>query len=230
MQFVRLLIVDDEIDFFRTIQVILEENLFVVSYAKDTKEALEKIKQAKPDLILLDIRMPGMDGFQFCRNLKSEITTANIPLIFLSNKRAEFDKVLGLELGAEDFITKSTRERELLARIKTVLRRKKGIVENNDFILTYKKLSINLDRRKILLHNKKIYLTPKEFDLLVLFIKKRGRVLNRTFLVENVWGYEYFKSSRTIDTHVKQLRKKLGAYGKKIVTLKGVGYVFEEDE
>lgn len=229
MRYTRILIVDDELDFIKVVKTILEEEHFVVSSAKNAETAFGKIKEAKPDLILLDIRMPGMDGFQFCRSLKNDVSTANIPLIFLSNKRAEFDKVLGLELGAEDYITKSTRERELLARIKAVLRRRKGKMDK-DVVLTCGKLCINLDKRKVTLDNKEIFLTPKEFDLLALFIKKKGRVLNRTFLVESICGYGYFGTSRTIDTHIKQLRKKLGDYGRKIETLKGVGYVFEEGD
>ncbi|MFH1259748.1 MAG: response regulator transcription factor [Elusimicrobiota bacterium] len=222
----KILLIDDEQDYLKITKTILEDELFLVFSANNPDEAWAKIGKAKPDLIILDITMPGMDGYQFCRKLKGDPGTANLPVIFLSNKSAEFDKVLGLELGAEDYITKSTGEREFIARIKTVLRRR-SISATADAVLTSAKLTINLDTREVNLENKKIILTPKEFDLLALFVKKKGRVLQRNFLFESICGYENFGSSRAIDTHIKQLRKKLGSYGQKIKTFKGIGYVFE---
>lgn len=223
----RILVVDDEEDLIKIVKTILEKEGFNVSPAQDATQAYEKIEKTKPDLIILDLNLPGEDGYQLCHKLKDDPRYKDVPIIILSTRDTEFDKVLGLELGAEDYITKPFGTRELIARVKVALRRRQGI-GSTPAIFKSGKIYINLDKRTVNIQNKEISLTPKEFDLLYLLVKNKGKVLNRSYLTLNICGYEYYGTTRTIDMHIKQLRSKLGKYGKNIVTVEGIGYMYED--
>jgi DNA-binding response OmpR family regulator len=207
---------------------LLETNGYAVTSEADSDVALKRIQAAPPDLLLLDIRMPKKDGFDVCRALKANPATKNIPVIFLSVQAGEADIVAGLELGAEDYIRKPFRKRELLARVKTILRRRETTVETNQ--VNIGPLSIDLNTYAVLLDGKTLTLEPKEFQLLAFFMKREGQVLTRATISENVWGHEHIPTSKTIEVRVDQLRKKLGASGHWIRTLRGIGYRFEVSE
>ncbi len=221
----RIFIIDDEPDMVKIGTDLLEGDGYLVSSSHSPSDALKKIRANLPDLILLDIRLPEMDGFAVCKQLKSDPQTKNIPVIMISVKADETDVVVGLEMGADDYLTKPLRKRELLARVKTALRRLEPDaavqrIECGPMVLDYGSYTATLN-------NKPLTLTPKEFELLGFFLKRKSRVVTRGVLSENVWGIEYTASTRTIDVHVDQLRKKMGKYGGAIVSLKGIGYRFE---
>ena len=221
----RIFVVDDEPDLVKIATDLLSAEGYHVSSATHPDEGLKKIRANPPDLILLDIRMPDKDGFQVCKELKSDPTTKGIPIIMISVKAEETDVVVGLEMGAEDYISKPYRRRELLARVKTALRRTEPeMIEEK---LQIGPFAIDFGRYKASLNKKELTLTPKEFQLLAFFLKKEGRVLTRAAISESVWGIEFSGSTRTIDVHVDMLRKKLGKFAEYIVGMKGVGYRFE---
>ncbi len=221
----RIFIVDDEPDMVRIAADLLEEEGYHVTASTHPEEAIKKIRTNPPDLILLDIRMPDKDGLEVCRELKSDPQTNSVPIIMISVKAEEADVVLGLELGAEDYIPKPYRRRELLARVKTALRR----ADPNQKVerLQVGPFTLDFGSYQAFINKKELSLTPKEFELLSFFLKREGRVLTRAMISESVWGVEYTGSTRTIDVHVDMLRRKLGKWGDAIVGLKGVGYRFE---
>jgi len=221
----RIFIVDDEPDLVKIATDLLQAEGYHVASATHPDEGLKKIKANPPDLILLDIRLPDKDGFQVCKELKSDPKTKAIPIIMISVKAEETDVVVGLELGAEDYIAKPYRKRELLARVKAALRRSEP--EQIDQKIQIGPFCVDFGRYKVLIDKKEVVLTPKEFELLAFFLKKEGRVLTRAMICESVWGFEFTGSTRTIDVHVDMVRKKLGKYSDYIVGLKGVGYRFE---
>lgn len=217
-----ILIVDDEADMRHLIEMYLENSGFSCAQASNSLELFRLLEDREFDLILLDIMMPGEDGFQICRTLRSRRDT---PIIFLTAKGEEWDKVKGLELGADDYIVKPFSPGEMVARIHAVLRRtssKKG----NEQLLKVGGLTINKRARKVFVLNQPVTLTLKEYELLVFFIENSGQALSREQLLEHVWGMEYNGSLRTVDTHVKTLRMKLGK-ADYIVTVWGIGYKFE---
>jgi len=196
--------------------------------AADGLEALEKVKVDQPDLIILDLMLPGIDGLEVCRQLKGNKQTSGIPIIMLTAKQEEIDMVLGLELGADDYVTKPFSPRALLARVKAVLRRSS---KNLGFAgeLVVGNLKMNFERHEVWLGESKIYLTPKEFDLLKFFITNTGKMFSREQLLEKVWGYDYYGDTRTVDVHVRHLRAKLEADEKivsAIETVRKIGYRF----
>lgn len=224
----RVFILEDDADIVRIVSDILSPEGYSVSSSASAKTGLKKIEANPPDLILLDIRLPDTDGFEVCRLIKAQSKLKHIPIIIISAKTDEFDVVTGLELGAEDYVKKPFQRRELLARIKAALRRKN--MEPEPQVLTFGPLKIDLDNYAASVDGKDMNLAPKEFELLAFFTRKEGRVLTRTLISESVWGIEHLPTSRTIDYHVYQIRKKLGAYGRWIKFLKGIGYRFEFDE
>ncbi|CCJ33375.1 MULTISPECIES: winged helix-turn-helix domain-containing protein [Caloramator] len=225
----KILLIDDELHIIELLKYNLETNGYKVFYALNGKEGLKLAIEKKPDLILLDIMLPEMDGFDVCKELKKNESISNIPIIMLTAKSEEFDKILGLELGADDYITKPFSVRELLARVKVVLRRnskeeKKNVVQIHD-------LKLDFDKHEVLKDGKKIELTLKEFELLKLLILNKGKVLTRDFLLDKVWGYEYYGETRTVDVHVRHLRQKIEDDDKNpryIETVRGIGYKFKE--
>lgn len=225
-----ILIVDDEAAIRELLKFNLQKEGYHVLEAETGPDGLVIAKTEKPDLVILDLMLPGIDGLEICRNLKSQQNTAGIPIIMLTAKNEEIDKIIGLELGADDYLTKPFSPRELVARIKAVLRRSnKEALPAGELIVG--KLRLNFSRYEAFLSKNKLELTPKEYELLKLFITNLGRVYSREQLLEKVWGYEYFGDTRTVDVHVRHLRAKLAAepeVAEAIETVRGVGYRFRD--
>ncbi len=225
-----ILIVDDE----PMICELLSFNLHKAGYdtvqADNGHAALEIARTTKLDLIILDVMLPGIDGLEVCRTIKGQQQTAGIPIIMLTAKNDEVDKIIGLELGADDYMTKPFSPRELVARVKAVLRRSHK-ESRHDGELIMGKLKLNFTSYEVYLDQQKMELTPKEYELLKLFVTNIGRAYTREQLLEKVWGYEYFGDTRTVDVHVRHLRAKLAKQpevAEAIETVRGVGYRFSE--
>lgn len=229
-----ILVVEDEPTLQETLAYNLTRQGYVVETASDGQAALEKARQSQPDLIVLDIMLPVLDGFEVCRILRQEMNT---PILMLTARDDEIDRVIGLELGADDYITKPFSMREFLARVKAQLRRVRLIRQELDTetvqpreTLHFGNLTLDLTRREILLDNEPIAVKPKEFDLLLFLARHRGQVLTRELILERVWGWEFSGGSRTVDVHVRWLREKIEknpALPERIVTVRGAGYRFE---
>ncbi len=223
----RILVVEDEPDFARFLGGVLKKEGFVVSETDDGLQALKMVKESPPDLLLLDWNLPGKNGIDVCRLLKTDPATRAIPIIMLTVRGAETDAVLGLEMGADDYVVKRVlRPKELVARVRVCLR-KTSVQSSDEKTLRSGNLVVDVARREVRQSGKLIELRMKEFDLLCAFIRSQGRVLTRAFLTESVWGDEYFGTSRTIDTTIGRLREKLGREGDRIQSIKGLGYKFE---
>jgi phosphate regulon transcriptional regulator PhoB len=225
----KILIVEDEKDIVRMLEYNLKKEGFKTLSARDGEDAVSLSEKECPDLILLDLMLPGMDGLEVCKKLKSEKKTAAIPIIMLTAKSQESDKIVGLELGADDYVTKPFSPRELIARIKALLRRAKEKDKLPD-TLKIGDLAIDLSKIAVTVKGKTIELTAKEFELLKTLIKARGRVLSRDHLLDTIWGFDHAAEiqTRTVDVHVQTLRKKLKSEAKRIVTVKNYGYRFED--
>lgn len=216
----KVLIVDDEV----LIRDVIKEYLLLENYevdeAENGLEAIEKIKTKDFDIIIMDIMMPKMDGYQACKEIKK---IKDIPMIVLSARREEFDKLLGFDLGIDDYVTKPFSPKELIARIKAVTKRQEK--QNTKFI--FDKLVLDDQAHEVSIDGELIYLTPKEYDLLKYLIQNKNVALSRETLLSNIWGYDFYGDDRTIDTHIKTLRNSLGEYRDNIVTVRGMGYKFE---
>lgn len=231
----KILVVDDEPTLRETLAYNLENAGYDVITAADGPAALKSARNEAPDLVILDIMLPGMDGFEVCRILRKEMTT---PVLMLTARDDEIDRVVGLEVGADDYLTKPFSMRELLARVKAMLRRVRLIREEIDSegvvsskkIISFDDLVINLDRHEISLGGEPLALKPKEYELLVFLAQHHGHVLSRENILETVWGWEYIGDSRTVDVHIRWLREKVEkdpASPTRIITIRGVGYRFE---
>ena len=221
--FVKILIVDDEVLIRKVIkEYCILENYEVVE-AENGIDAIEKIKHDNIDLIVLDVMMPKLDGLSAFKEIKK---IKNIPTIVLSARSEEFDKLTGFELGIDDYVTKPFSPKELMARIKAVLKRSKNIEDS----YIYEDLKIDTLGRVVTIDNKEVKLTPKEYELLNYFIENKGIALSREQLLTKVWGYNFFGDYRTVDTHIKILRNNLGKYRNLIVTVRGVGYKYNEEK
>jgi len=205
----------------------LKQSGFSVLTALDGPSGLEMAKEKRPSLVILDLMLPGMDGKDICRALKSNPLTQSIPILMLTAKAEEVDRVIGFELGADDYVTKPFSPRELVLRVKAILRRKEAPQEGQE-VIRLGDLLIDLDRHRVSVKDKPIQLTSTEFKLLFELATKRGRVQTRENLLDKVWGYTYEGYARTVDTHIRRLREKLGPLGDYIETLRGVGYRFRE--
>lgn len=221
----RLLIVDDEQKIREVIREYAEFNGFEVSEAADGMSAIGLCKLNDYDLIIMDIMMPRLDGFSACKEIKK---IKNIPVIMLSARNEEYDKLFGFELGIDDYVVKPFSPKELMARINAVLARHAGPTEVQPDVLEFGGLVINLVGRTVTVDGARIELTPKEYDLLFYMVKNKNIALSRDKLLSDIWGYDFFGDDRTIDTHIKNLRNNLGPYREHIVTLRGVGYKFED--
>ncbi len=226
---VRLLVVDDEKDIQDIIKLNLSSEGYEVKTCSSANEARELMKKFQPDLLILDIMMEGLDGYGFCRELRLTKEYRSLPVMFLSAKSEEFDKVLGLELGADDYITKPFGMKELISRVKAVLRRSAKIsLEQEEGTLHYKGLALNTADYSLSVDGSDVALTHTEFLILSLFFKNRRKIFSRDNIIDSVKGENVYVVDRTIDVHIMNLRKKLGAYKDVIKTFSGVGYGFRE--
>jgi len=224
-----VLIVDDEKDIVQLIRYNLEREGFRVESALDGDEALKKASEAKPDLILLDIMLPAKDGYEVIKSLNQNEKTARIPVIFLTAKSAEFDEVLGLELGADDYIVKPISPRKLISRIRAVLRRAEGVKTEEGKSLDYGKIVIDRDSYTVKIKDAQIFFPRKEFEILYYLAAHEGKVISRETLLSRIWGTDVYVGDRTIDVHIRKIREKLGEQAEMIETIKGVGYKFKAE-
>lgn len=222
----KILIADDDINICELLRLYFEKDGFSVSIANDGQTAVDVYQKEGADLILLDVMMPRLDGWQVCREIRK---TSNVPIIMLTAKGETFDKVLGLELGADDYVTKPFDTKEILARVKAVLRRASQGESSGVNQVSYDKLSINLTNYELIVDSKQLDIPPKELQLIFHLASNPNRVYTRDQLLDEVWGFDYYGDSRTVDVHVKRLREKLEGVSEKwsLKTVWGVGYKFE---
>jgi DNA-binding response OmpR family regulator len=227
----KILIVDDDSNIAELISLYLAKECFETQIVGDGVSALRAVKSYQPDLILLDIMLPGIDGYQVCREVRA---SSDIPVIMLSAKGEVFDKVLGLELGADDYMEKPFDSKELVARVKAVLRRSKSQAtaapaEPEEKTVSYPDLTINLTNYSVTFNGKRLEMPPKELELFFFLASSPGRVFTREQLLNQIWGYDYVGDTRTVDVHIKRIREKTGTSRNwKISTIWGIGYKFEE--
>ncbi|MFZ5640505.1 MAG: response regulator [Bacillota bacterium] len=230
----KILVVDDEHHIVELVKFNLDKEGYQVETAFDGRNALIAVENRRPDLIILDVMLPELDGFEVCRTLQKNPDTCDIPIIMLTARVEEIDKVLGLELGADDYITKPFSPRELVARVKARLRRTAKNAETKKDageVIKINGLVIDPDKYAVYLEDVKLDLTPKEFELLRMLAQNRGRVLTRDYLLEKIWGYDYAGDTRTVDVHIRHIRQKIESQPgdfQCIETIRGVGYKFKE--
>lgn len=220
----KLLIVDDEVNIRAVVREYAEFEEYEVDEAENGMIAVEKCRQNDYDLIIMDVMMPKLDGYSASKEIKKH---KNTPIIMLSARGEEYDKLFGFEIGADDYVVKPFSPKELMARVKAVLKRGKGESLQNRDRLKFEGLEIDLAGREVYVNGQKASMTPKEYDLLFYLVRNINLALTRDKLLEAVWGYDFFGDDRTVDTHIKMLRNSLGEYRKFIVTLRGMGYKFE---
>jgi phosphate regulon transcriptional regulator PhoB len=228
----KILVVDDEENIVKLVSYNLTQEGYQVIIATDGQEALTKAQQENPDLMILDLMLPKVDGLDICRELRKNSSTSELPIIILSAKEEEIDKILGLELGADDYVTKPFSPRELIARVKAVLRRTDySLAGQTGKILQAQGIELDLRKHQVKVAGSEINLTPKEFNLLSILIKHPGQVFSRDNLLKKVWDYNYHGDTRTVDVHIRRLRKKISQHSSQqhIITVRGVGYKFTDD-
>ena len=220
----RILVIDDDVHISELLKLYLEKEDYEVEVAHDGGEGLEKFKSFEPKLVLLDIMLPVMDGWQVCREIRR---INNTPIIMLTAKGETFDKVLGLELGADDYIVKPFEPKELIARVKAIMRRT-NVNEDTVKQYSYNNLTVNISDYTVVYYGKELDMPPKEIELLFFLASHPNKVFTREQLLEQVWGFEYFGDSRTVDVHIKRIREKMPvSEGWSIKTVWGIGYKFE---
>jgi two-component system alkaline phosphatase synthesis response regulator PhoP len=222
-------IIEDESNIVELVKYNLDREGYHTLSASNGKKGLELVRQELPDLVILDLMMPELDGISVCKQLRADPQTKNIPVIILTAKSEEADRVLGLEMGADDYVTKPFSPRELVARVRAVLRRSGAVDEDEVEIIEIGDIRMDLRQHLALVRNEEVELTPKEFDFLKLLLLNPGRAFTREFLLEHLWGYEYFGDTRTVDVHVRRLRQKIEpdpADPIYLETVRGVGYRF----
>lgn len=222
----KLLVVDDEFRIRQIIRKYAEFEGYEVEEAVDGMQAIEVCRKNKFDLIIMDVMMPELDGFSACREIRKFSQT---PIIMLSARGEEYDRIHGFELGSDDYVVKPFSPKELMMRVSAVIKRSSGSLgnENANDVFSFEGLSVDFSARIVTIDDKRIEMTPKEYELFFYMVKNKGLALTREKLISEVWGYDFFGDERTLDTHIKLLRKSLGEYSKCIVTLRGVGYRFE---
>lgn len=223
----RILVIDDEPDLLELVRVNLDQAGYRVETAASGREALDRIRSSPPDLVVLDLMLPDVAGTDICRKIRADSELTGIPIIMLTAKADEVDRVVGFELGADDYVTKPFSPRELTLRVGAVLRRKQPQAASSD-LLEHGPLRLDAERHRCLVDGHEVELTAKEFDLLQHLMMRPGRVMTRERLLDQVWGSDIAVTTRTIDTHLKRLREKLGPAGALIETVRGVGYRFAE--
>lgn len=231
----RILVIEDETNIQELIKYNLEKNGYKVTAADNGIDGLNEALANVPDMILLDLMLPGLDGLEVCKRLRMEKQTKKVPIFMLTAKSEELDKILGLELGADDYITKPFSIKELIARIRAAMRRisdastEEPSGEESSKILKVKNIEIDIEKYEVRVNGEKIALTLKEFELLKMLVENRGKVLTRDFLLDRIWGYDYIGETRTVDVHIRHVRQKLNdneGSDQMIETIRGVGYRF----
>jgi phosphate regulon transcriptional regulator PhoB len=225
-----ILIIDDEKDIVETIEYNIKKEGYTTHKSFDGINGLRLAKEAAPDLILLDLMLPGMNGIELCKALKKDPKTAKIPVIMLTAKKQEVDKVVGLEVGADDYMVKPFSMKELIARIKAILRRYSAVPkgEKAKSMISFADVKIDLDRHEVAVKGKPVELSAKEFKLLEFLASNRNKVFSRERLLDDVWGIQAAVETRTVDVHVKRVREKLGKAGDHIQTIRGFGYKLKD--
>ena len=220
----RIYVADDEKNICFLIQNFLEKEGFEVRCFEDGESILAACEEQMPDLCILDVMMPELDGFSACREIRK---FSQVPVLMLSARGEEYDRIHGFELGVDDYVTKPFSPKELMFRVQAILKRSNSSIAPNKEILEFEGLKIDFTGRLVYVNEEKVNLSPKEYELLFYLVRNRGIALTREKLINDVWGYDFFGDDRTLDTHIKLLRKALGEYSRYIVTLRGVGYRFE---
>jgi len=223
----RILVVDDEPDLLDLVRLCLAEAGFAVETATSGQQALESLRRAPPDLVVLDLMLPDMPGTEVCRFIRSRPEAADVLVLMLTAKSEEVDRIVGFELGADDYVTKPFSPRELVLRVRALLRRRAGTGGERN-LLERDEVRVDLDRHRCWVGDQEVGLTAKEFQLLATLMRRPGRVLTRERLLDEIWGSDVTVTMRTIDTHLKRLREKLGVGGDLIETVRGVGYRFSD--
>ncbi len=226
----KIFIVDDEEDIREILEVNLKNEGYEIYSFPSADKAMEKLDKIQPNLFILDIMMEGMDGYEFCRILRSSEKNKNIPIIFLSAKTEEFDKVLGLELGGDDYVSKPFGIKELISRVKAVLRRttREVIKEEKKDVIKYKGIEFFPEKYQLKVDGEDVKLTKSEFQILSIFLENPGKIFSRDNIIDSIRGFDVYVVDRTIDVHIMNLRKKLGSYKNVITTFSGIGYGFKE--
>ena len=219
----RILVVDDEPDAIELIRFNLKASGYEVLTAEDGEEALAKARKFSPDMILLDVMLPEIDGLEVCKILRRDPATASLPIIMLTAKASEIDRVLGLEFGADDYVTKPFSPRELMLRVRNLLKRKESSKEEVERFQV-RDIELDVSKYEVKIMGQPIDLTPTEFKLLQILMERKGRVQSRDRLLQDVWGYDKLIDTRTVDTHVRRLREKMGEAADYVTTVRGVGY------
>lgn len=220
----KILVVDDEIKIREIIKEYAEFEGYEVAQAEDGMQAVEMAKNQDFDIIIMDVMMPKLDGYSACKEIRK---IKQIPVIMLSARGEEYDKLFGFEIGVDDYVVKPFSPKELMARIRAVLNRASASQRTED-VIRYEGLEINFTAREVKIDGQKVSMTPKEYDLLFYLVKNMNIALSREKLLEEVWGFDFYGDDRTVDTHIKMLRNSLGKYRNLIVTLRGMGYKFEK--
>jgi two-component system phosphate regulon response regulator PhoB len=223
----RILVIDDEPDLLELVRVNLDQAGYRVEIAESGRKGLERVRSSPPDLVVLDLMLPDVSGKEICRQIRADRELEGIPIIMLTARAAEVDRVVGFELGADDYVTKPFSPRELTLRVRAVLRREAPRSPSSPS-LEHGPIRLDRERHRCFVDGQEVELTAKEFDLLERLMARPGRVMTRERLLEQVWGSDIAVTSRTIDTHLKRLREKLGGAGDLIETVRGVGYRFAE--
>lgn len=220
----KILIVEDELDILQLVTHYLEKEGFRTLAAMTGLEALKRVKEDKADLVVLDLMLPEIDGLEVCKRLRSTLSTAMLPIIMLTAKAEESDTIVGLELGADDYVTKPFSPKTLVARVKALLRRVDGAHDHQSTSLAYGPLQMDLVRHEVTVNATEVQLTSKEFGLLEHLLRHPGRVLTREVLLNGVWGYDYYGTTRTVDVHIRRLKVKMPLLNSGIVSIKTLGY------
>ncbi|MGE5632868.1 MAG: response regulator [Caulobacteraceae bacterium] len=229
----RILVIEDEINIQELLKYNLEKNGYKVTVVENGTDGLEEALRNVPDLILLDIMLPGLDGLEICKRLRMDKSTKKVPIFMLTARSEELDKVLGLELGADDYITKPFSVKELIARIRAAMRRIGDDTDGetakavDNLILSIRDIEIDCEKYEVRQAGEKVVLTLKEFELLKMLVENKGKVMTRDFLLEKIWGYDYMGETRTVDVHIRHLRQKIHdeeGSNQLIETIRGVGY------
>jgi two-component system alkaline phosphatase synthesis response regulator PhoP len=224
----KILVVEDEHDILQLVKLYLEKEGFRTVLAKTGMEGLRQVKQEKPDLIVLDLMLPEIDGIEVCTRLRSAPETARLPIIMLTAKAEESDTIIGLELGADDYVIKPFSPKTLVARIKALFRRLERKSDDSPALYRYGNLVMDLARHEVTVNKIEVLLTAKEFGLLEHLLRNPGRVLTREVLLNSVWGYDYYGTTRTVDVHIRRLKQKLPVLSDAIMSVKSLGYKLKE--